>query len=134
MQKLALAIIATTLAAPTLVFGSGAAITEELSLDCKVNVTNSKRNYKVHIEISNDGASVDTEDDTRFHYANRDDQTQWFRLNPSTIEFGARFTTVRLETVIRRDTGMYRAYSGEYAEHPREKGFCKKSEPAKRVF
>jgi hypothetical protein len=33
-----------------------------------------------------------------------------------------------------RDKGLYLAYSGEYAEHPREKGFCKKSEPARRVF
>jgi len=28
-----------------------------------------------------------------------------------------------------RDTGRYRAYSGEYAEHPREKGICTKASP-----
>lgn len=124
----------STLVVIALVASCSAAATEELSLDCKAELTNGKRHYKLHIDVSSDGAAVTTEDDVRLYYTNKSDQTQWFRINQSTIEFGARFTTVRLETVIRRDTGMYRAYSGEYAEHPREKGFCKKSEPARRVF
>jgi hypothetical protein len=129
MQKLF-----SAFAALTLLSSCSAAVAEELSLDCNAELTNGKRHYKLHIDVSNDGAAVTTEDDVRVYYTNKSDQTQWFRINQSTIEFGARFTTVRLETVIRRDTGMYRAYSGEYAEHPREKGFCKKSEPARRVF
>jgi hypothetical protein len=124
----------STLAAIAVSTSCSAAAAEELSLDCKAQLTNGKRHYKLHIDVSSDGAAVTTEDDLRVYYTNKSDQTQWFRINPSTIEFGARFTTVRLETVIRRDTGMYRAYSGEYAEHPREKGFCKKSEFARRVF
>jgi hypothetical protein len=124
----------STLTAIALLASCSAAVSEELSLDCKAELVNGKRHYKLHIDVSSDGASVTTEDDVRVYYTNKSDQTQWFRINQSTIEFGARFTTVRLETVIRRDTGMYRAYSGEYAEHPREKGFCKKREPARRVF
>jgi hypothetical protein len=110
------------------------AATEELSLDCKAELTNGKRHYKLRIDVNSEGAAVTTEDDVRVYYTNKSDQTQWFRINQSTIEFGARFTTVRLETVIRRDTGMYLAYSGEFSEQLREKGFCRKSEPARRVF
>ncbi len=124
----------STFAAIALLASCSAAATEELSLDCKAELTNGKRHYKLHIDVSTDGAAVTTEDDVRAYYANKSDQTQWFRINQSTIEFGARFTTVRLETVIRRDTGLYLAYSGEFSEHLREKGICMKSEPGKRAF
>ena len=124
----------SALAAIAFVASCSAAATEELSLDCNAELTNGKRHYKLHIDVNSDGASVTTEDDVRVYYTNKSDQTQWFRVNPSTIEFGARFTTVRLETVIRRDTGLYLAYSGEFSEHLREKGMCTKSEPARRVF
>jgi hypothetical protein len=40
----------------------------------------------------------------------------------------------RLRRVIRRKTGQYLAYSGEFSEYLREKVICRKSEEAKRVF